>query len=388
MTFTKEEKIKILQETIQIKSENDNEAEVAQYIQEILNQHEIESELVEYQPGRASLVASIPGQNPDGKVLVLSGHLDTVSAGDHEEWTYPPFGAEIHDGKIYGRGSTDMKAGLCALVLAAIEIKEEGADFAGEIRLALTVGEEIGMLGSKQLVEEGYVDGADGFLIGEPTSAKNIVNSHKGSIQYEIIAKGRTAHSSMPELGADALQLMVDYINESNQRFDARFNHPDAENDQLGRTLNVNTVIEGGTQINSVASHVSLLANARVVPEASNDVVVQIIEETIADLNEKNEAQLELNMMQNNPSATSPVDNDLVQALLQAAGEGTEVIPLMGATDASNFGRLSEDYDLAIFGPGETETSHQIDEHVLVDDYLQFIDIYKQAIVQYLKASE
>lgn len=315
-------------------------------------------------------------------MLVVSGHLDVVTAGDESEWTYPPFGGEIHDGKMYGRGTTDMKAGLCALIIAMIELKEEGANFKGKIRLAATVGEEVGMYGSKQLVEEGYIDGADGFLIAEPSSSNRIINAHKGSLQYEIIATGKPAHSSMPEIGIDSIQLMVDYINETNKRFAKAFN--EAENKQLGKTLNVNTVIDGGTQINSVAGKTILKANARCVPEVNNDKVVEIIEEVISDLNSKNQGKLELNILQNNPNAVSEKDNDLVKAILNSLDKKIPVEALAGATDASNFGRISDKYDLAIFGPGEASVAHIIDEFVEVDDYLKFIDVYKNTIKNYL----
>ncbi len=380
--FNEKEKLKILADAIKIRTENDNEAKLAKYFQELLKKYGIESKLVHYNPQRASLVCDLDGSKGFGKMLVVSGHLDVVTAGDESEWTYPPFGGEIHDGKMYGRGTTDMKAGLCALIIAMIELKEEGANFKGKIRLAATVGEEVGMYGSKQLVEEGYIDGADGFLIAEPSSSNRIINAHKGSLQYEIIATGKPAHSSMPEIGIDSIQLMVDYINETNKRFAKAFN--EAENKQLGKTLNVNTVIDGGTQINSVAGKTILKANARCVPEVNNDKVVEIIEEVISDLNSKNQGKLELNILQNNPNAVSEKDNDLVKAILNSLDKKIPVEALAGATDASNFGRISDKYDLAIFGPGEASVAHIIDEFVEVDDYLKFIDVYKNTIKNYL----
>lgn len=380
--FNEKEKLKILADAIKIRTENDNEAKLAKYFQELLKKYGIESKLVHYNPQRASLVCDLDGSMGSGKMLVVSGHLDVVTAGDESEWTYTPFGGEIHDGKMYGRGTTDMKAGLCALIIAMIELKEEGANFKGKIRLAATVGEEVGMYGSKQLVEEGYIDGADGFLIAEPSSSNRIINAHKGSLQYEIIATGKPAHSSMPEIGIDSIQLMVDYINETNKRFAKAFN--EAENKQLGKTLNVNTVIDGGTQINSVAGKTILKANARCVPEVNNDKVVEIIEEVISDLNSKNQGKLELNILQNNPNAVSEKDNDLVKAILNSLDKKIPVEALAGATDASNFGRISDKYDLAIFGPGEASVAHIIDEFVEVDDYLKFIDVYKNTIKNYL----
>lgn len=383
MVFKRDEKINILADIIKIKSENDNELKVAEYLKKLLEKYDMVSELVEYNKSRSSLICDLKGKKKGEKLLIISGHMDVVAAGDEKEWTFPPFGAEIHNGKMYGRGTTDMKAGLAALIIAMIELKEGGSDFSGTLRLAATVGEEIGMLGSKQLVEEGYIDGADGFLIAEPSGRDRIINAHKGSLQYEIISIGKSAHSSMPQAGIDSLQLMVDYINETNKKFEKAFSAK--KNEQLGRTINVNTVINGGTQINSVAGKTILKANARTVPEVNNDEVIKIIDSVISDLNSKNKGKLQLNILQNNPNAVSSVDNDLVKAILSSVEDDIPVTFLGGATDASNFGRISDKYDLAIFGPGEATLAHTVDEFVEIDEYLEFIDIYKRTIKNYLK---
>lgn len=377
----KNKKIQILQDIIKIDSVNDKETEVAKYLQNLLAEYAIDSELIEYAPNRSSIVAVLEGSRP-GKTLGISGHLDVVAAGDEDEWTYPPFAAEIVDGKLYGRGATDMKSGLAALVIAMIEMKEDNVDFAGKIKLLGTVGEEVGMYGSKQLVDEGYADDLDGLIIGEPSSIKQIIYAHKGSIQYEIISTGRSAHSSMPELGIDALQQMVDYINISNPKYQAL--EDSAEHPALGRTINVNTVINGGDQINSVPAKVVLKANARIIPQADNDQFVAAINESLEEVNKSIEGKVELNMLQNNPPVESAQNNDLVESIRKAAGKDIKSISMAGATDASNFGRIDKDFDLAIFGPGELERSHIVDEYVEIDDYLNFVDIYRASYTDYL----
>lgn len=179
----KQEKIKLLQDVIRIKSVNGNEEEVAVYIQKLLKQHEIESELVPYAPGRSSLVATI--KNGSGKVLGLTGHMDVVDAGDAAEWMYPPFEAHIEGNKLYGRGSTDMKSGLMAMVIAMIELKEAGLPIDGTIKLLATVGEEVGELGAGDLTKKGYANDLDGLIIGEPSNY-NLGYTHMGSINYEL----------------------------------------------------------------------------------------------------------------------------------------------------------------------------------------------------------
>ena len=277
----KQEKIKILQDVIQLETPNGNEEIVALYYKNLLEAHGIESELIQYADGRVNLVAELKGQE-DGRILAVSGHMDVVDAGNPDLWTYPPYGAEIHDGVMYGRGTTDMKAGLTALIIAMIELKESGQVFSGTVRLLACVGEEIGMLGSKQLTDLGYTEDIDGMIIAEP-STPYYNTKHKGSIQYQVIAHGRAAHSSTPEKGVNTIQLINDFINKTNVKIDEAA--ATAENDMLGKMLNVFTMIEGGNQINSVPEYTVLSGNARTIPEVGNDVVVGIFNDVIEDIN-------------------------------------------------------------------------------------------------------
>lgn len=380
--MNKEKKIKILQDVIQIETVNDNEVAVAEYFKDLLNEYEIDSKLVEYSPTRANLVAEIKGEKP-GKVLIFNGHSDVVAAGDPEDWTHPPFAGVIEDGKLYGRGATDMKAGLTALALAMIEIKEQDLLKAGTIRFIITVGEEIGMYGSKQMTEEGYVDDADAIIVGEPKMGNGkIVTAHKGSVQYEIVSYGRSAHSSMPELGINSIQQIVDFIPVANEKIAEAASK--GENEKLGRMLNAFTVIDGGDQINSIPAITKLKGNGRTVPEVDNEMFLDALNASIDEINNQIEGRLELNIMQNNPAVESDFDTDLIQSFRNVANVEIEPVGMTGATDASNFGRIEKDFDLAIYGPGVMEVAHQVDEYVEIDDYLNFIDLYQKVAQDYL----
>ena len=380
--MNKEEKIKILQDVIQIETVNDNEVAVAEYFKNLLNEYGIDSKLVEYSPTRANLVAEIKGEKP-GKVLIFNGHSDVVAAGDPKEWTHPPFAGVIEDGKLYGRGATDMKAGLTALALAMIEIKEQDLLKAGTIRFIITVGEEIGMYGSKQMTEEGYVDDADAIIVGEPKMGNGkIVTAHKGSVQYEIVSYGRSAHSSMPELGINSIQQIVDFIPVANEKIAEAASK--GENEKLGRMLNAFTVIDGGDQINSIPAITKLKGNGRTVPEVDNEMFLDALNASIDEINNQIEGRLELNIMQNNPAVESDFDTDLIQSFRNVANVEIEPVGMTGATDASNFGRIEKDFDLAIYGPGVMEVAHQVDEYVEIEDYLNFIDLYQKVAQDYL----
>lgn len=376
----KQEKIKILQDVIQLETPNGNEEIVALYYKNLLEAHGIESQLIQYADGRVNLVAELKGQE-DGKILAISGHMDVVDAGNPDLWTYPPYGAEIHDGVMYGRGTTDMKAGLTALIIAMIELKESGQVFSGTVRLLACVGEEIGMLGSKQLTDLGYTEDIDGMIIAEP-STPYYNTKHKGSIQYQVIAHGRAAHSSTPEKGVNTIQLINDFINKTNVKIDEAA--ATAENDMLGKMLNVFTMIEGGNQINSVPEYTVLSGNARTIPEVGNDVVVGIFNDVIEDINANGQGMLELNLLQNNQYADGDNDSLLVD-LIKVEDPQAENRGLSGATDGSNFTNVDHKFDFVIYGPGRIDSAHTIDESIEVDQYLAFIDKYVNLYKGYLK---
>lgn len=154
------------------------------------------SELVSYAPNRSSLVAYL-GENRE-KVLGFSGHMDVVSEAGRKSMDFPAICGPYWRNKLYGRGATDMKSGLVAMVLAMIELKEKEVPLNGAVKFLGTVGEEVGELGAGQLTEKGYADDLSALVIGEPTNY-NLMYAHMGSINYSVVSHGKEAHSSMPE---------------------------------------------------------------------------------------------------------------------------------------------------------------------------------------------
>lgn len=378
----KEKKIEILQDLIRIKSVNNNEEEVALYIKNLLASYDIDADLVEYDTDRSNLIVEVAGAEAESeKTLAFSGHFDVVDVGDEADWSYPPFEAEIADGYMYGRGTADMKAGVAAMIIAIIELKEEGLPFSGKLRFLGSVGEEIGMLGSVQLTEEGYTEDIDALIIAEPTD-NIVIYAHKGSLQYEIVSIGRSAHSSLPQEGINALSQMTEFLYRAEKALDEKT--AAFENDKLGPMTNSFTVIEGGEQINSIPSKVSVLANARTIPEFDNDDVIQLLNEIIEELNQEMDGKLELNITQSMFPVESSADSDLIHTILDVAGEDLEVKTLAGATDASNFMRVDHEIELAIFSPFVYSEAHTVDEKIKVEDYLSAIDTFKNVALQYL----
>ncbi|EIU5788704.1 ArgE/DapE family deacylase [Listeria monocytogenes] len=376
----RERKIQILKDIVNIDSTNGHEEQVANYLQKLFAEYGIESEKVQYDVDRASLVSEI-GSN-DGKVLAFSGHMDVVDAGDVSKWKFPPFEAAEHEGKIYGRGATDMKSGLAAMIIAMIELHEEKQKLNGKIRLLATVGEEVGELGAEQLTQKGYADDLDGLIIGEP-SGHRIVYAHKGSINYTVKSTGKNAHSSMPEFGVNAIDNLLLFYNEV-EKFVKSI---DATNEILGDFIHNVTVIDGGNQVNSIPEKAQLQGNIRSIPEMDNETVKQVLVKIINKLNKQENVKLELIFDYDKQPVFSDKNSDLVHIAKSVASDIVkEEIPLLGisgTTDAAEFTKAKKEFPVIIFGPGN-ETPHQVNENVSIENYLEMVDVYKRIATEFL----
>lgn len=380
VNMERQRKIQILKDIVNINSTNGHEEQVANYLQKLLAEHGIESEKVQYDVDRASLVSEIGSS--DEKVLAFSGHMDVVDAGDVSKWKFPPFEATEHEGKIYGRGATDMKSGLAAMVIAMIELHEEKQKLNGKIRLLATVGEEVGELGAEQLTQKGYADDLDGLIIGEP-SGHRIVYAHKGSINYTVKSTGKNAHSSMPEFGVNAIDNLLLFYNEV-EKFVKSI---DATNEILGDFIHNVTVIDGGNQVNSIPEKAQLQGNIRSIPEMDNETVKQVLVKIINKLNKQENVNLELIFDYDKQPVFSDKNSDLVNVAKRVASDIVkEEIPLLGisgTTDAAEFTKAKKSFPVIIFGPGN-ETPHQVNENVPVENYLEMIDVYKRIAIEFL----
>nr|UKS68716.1 ArgE/DapE family deacylase [Lactococcus garvieae] len=399
--------IKILQDVVQINSVNGNEEEVAKYLRELLQEHDIESKIIPYSEGRASLVAEIG--NGNGPVIGFDGHEDTVSLGDESKWTHHPLSATVtEEGKMYGRGTTDMKSGLVAAVVAMINLKESGLPLNGTVRLLATVGEEKGELGAGQLAELGYADDMEALVVCEPTGGdfttlqqmkgtfpldipefdgemRLIFIGHKGSVNYKVHAKGKAAHSSMPELGKNAIEGLLKFYDKQKVYFDKLTE----EDDLLGPTIPVVTLINGGEQINTVPANASMGVKIRTIPALPNEKLISDIQALIDECNREQDVELSLEVTEvteNVAPVKSSPDSKIVKVTSEVLEEHLQQkapqVGVSGGTDASQFVRANPNLDIVVCGPGNA-TAHAVDEYVLVDSFLDFIKIYEDMIQKY-----
>ncbi|HEI8641993.1 TPA: ArgE/DapE family deacylase [Staphylococcus aureus] len=403
-TFSEKEKIQLLADIIELQTENNNEIEVCHYLKNLFDKYDINSKILKVNEQRANIVAEIGSGSP---ILALSGHMDVVDAGNQDNWTYPPFQLTEKDGKLYGRGTTDMKGGLMTLVITLIELKEQNQLPQGTIRLLATAGEEKEQEGAKLLADKGYLDDVDGLMIAEPTGS-GIYYAHKGSMSCKVTATGKAVHSSVPFIGDNAIDTLLEFYNQFKEKYSElkkndtkheldvapmfksligkEISEEDA-NDASGLTA-VCSIINGGKQFNSVPDEASLEFNVRPVPEYDNDFVESFFQNIINDVNSN---KLSLEIPSNHRPVTSDKNSKLITTIKDVASSYIEqgeifVSALVGATDASSFlGDNKDNVDLAIFGPGNPLMAHQIDEYIEKDMYLKYIDIFKEASIQYLK---
>ncbi|HCI4629906.1 TPA: M20 family metallopeptidase, partial [Klebsiella quasipneumoniae subsp. similipneumoniae] len=219
-----------------------SEADCMRFFADWLDDSGFEVSLSSFGEGRCNLIASLPGAK-SGKPLAFTGHLDTVPLGN-ARWQYDPFGSQMEDGRLYGRGSSDMKAAIAAFAVACVHQREAILAGRGAV-LLITGGEETGCDGARALIASATLPEVGALIVGEPTANYPVIG-HKGALWLRCETRGKTAHGAMPELGINAIYLAADALGKI-QHFSPGAPHPLMKQP----TLNVGR-IEGGLNINSV----------------------------------------------------------------------------------------------------------------------------------------
>jgi succinyl-diaminopimelate desuccinylase len=335
---------------------------------------------------RYNVIATRAGQQAR-PLLHFNGHIDVVPPGDG--WTRDPFAAQIDQGRLYGRGSSDMKCGLAAAVYACEALRRAGIPLAGGLQVSATVDEESGgFAGVAHLAQSGLLTSRtiDYVIIPEPFGATRICLGHRGLYWFRIISHGKAAHGSMPHLGINAIENMAVLLEEIRatvapeiaSRISAMPVVPEAS--RCG-TFNINSVIGGqaGEALQSpcVADRCEVICERRWVPEESLEQVKSQITSAIGKVSHtKPGSSFELLDYGNTvfPTATPP-DAHLVSALGQSiydvTGRQPELVASPGTYDHKHFTHIGNIVQCVAYGPGELEQAHQPNEWCAVEAMIQ-----------------
>jgi acetylornithine deacetylase/succinyl-diaminopimelate desuccinylase len=369
--------VSVLRDLISISGHRElpeKESKVAEYIFAWFEKVGIDAEKVDVTPGRPNVIAVIKGAN-DGYSLMYNCHMDTVP---EYGWTGKPcpFDAEVKEGRVYGRGSCDMKGAIAAIMIAMKAIQRSKIELKGDLIFAGVVGEEgDGSIGTKDLMQKKFMP--DMAVVCEPTDL-NISIGHRGSSNLMLSVHGRPAHSAYPERGVNAIMLTSDVLQELKKELFPKLKQ--RKHNLLGSPTLTPAVIQGGIRTDVVPDLCKVTLNYRYPPGEEPEKVKDEISNLLKKLREKNpnlnaEVTILSNALGVETSRDHVVINTLRRNVKKLAGENPKIIGSGFWTDASilvNQGRIPS----VIFGPGKEEIAHTIMEYVEIDQLLIAAQVY------------
>jgi acetylornithine deacetylase len=337
------------------------ELAVARHLARVINEWGFSAELTDAAPGRPNLVARFGV--PATPALIFAGHLDTVGI---EGMTHAPLDAEIHDGRVYGRGAVDMKGGVAAMCVAAARAADiVGSSASRQIIVALAADEEYASVGMRALVAAGLA--ADGAIITEPTRLA-ICPAHRGFVWVEIEFAGRAAHGSRYDIGVDAIRhaaLVLAELDELDHSHLPLRLHP-----LLGRGSLHASHIEGGIGLTTYPDRCLVKIERRTLPGESAQTVMAEVEAACDRVRARRpelRAQVRLIESQwpSDVSVHAPVVAMLQNALV-AEGERPSIEGMSAWTDAAVLNGAG--IPAICFGPGDIGLAHAAEEFVPIDE--------------------
>ncbi|GAK11493.1 M20 family metallopeptidase [Geomicrobium sp. JCM 19039] len=361
------EAILLTQKLVQIPSENPagSEKDCATYVERWLREIEdVDVSVQHVEEGRTNVIAKRTGSDPSLRPLVILAHMDTVPV--EGKWTFDPFAGEIANGKLYGRGACDMKSGLAAAMTALKQCTTQTNR--RDLYVIATVDEEGPfMKGACALIDEGLIPKDVELIATEPTSL-NLSTVHKGTIWYEINILGKSSHCGNAQLGIDAAHAAAESIVRLKKNVGALSYHHDI----FGKpSLSVGT-IHGGDKTNMVAGSVRLELDFRLVPPMSAEEADKLVHQSVSEGCKVVGAGYSA---EHYGYARPPIESNkeadvigrLQTAYKRTLGSQMKEAGFPAYTDVSMIGLKTGMRDLIVFGPGNLEQAHAIDEYVEVD---------------------
>ena len=351
---------------------------------------------------RTNVVARVRGDDP-GPCVHFNSHIDVVEAGS--AWTFDPFAGVVRDGRVYGRGTCDMKGGLAASIVAVESILDEGIRFPGALEISGTVDEESGGYGGVgYLATKGYFSKprVDHVIIPEPLNVDRVCIGHRGVWWGEVETFGRIAHGSMPFLGDSAIAHMAAFLHrietELLPRLAQRTTAQPVEPKEARRsTLNINGIHGGQPETDGYPAPVvahscrAMLDRRFLVEEPIADVrgeIVALLDEL--KRTRKGFAYEVRDVMAFLPTFTpldAPVVTAVADEIRRVLGREPQFIASPGTYDQKHIARIGHLHDCIAYGPGILDLAHQPDEYVVIDDMVMSAQVMALAALRLVGVS-
>ncbi|MDZ7704315.1 MAG: M20 family metallopeptidase [Trueperaceae bacterium] len=374
-----------------------NEEPVADYLMVLLRGWGLEPLRQDAAPGRPNVICDWAGTgfDPDHhKTLMFEGHSDVVTEGDPDRWRYPPFEARQVDGRIYGRGSADMKAGVAAALAALSAVRATAPRLAGRVRLGIVADEEGLMIGIKHFIAAGWADAVDGAIVCEPEQ-NELCLFQKGAMRLHIRVTGVMSHGAMPYAGVNPLPVLAEIIGRI-QQLEADEQQRCGEHPYLGLPWITPTIVRapahGEAQHNVVPETGYLGVDIRTVPGQDHDALLQAIDDIATEVASRDDRlSAEVECFESRPWTETPADDPLVGALEEAyplvLDEAPKYGGVPGATDGT-FLHSQAGVPIVTVGPGDRTIPHQRDEYVDIAEIVKSARLYAAATVLFLSTSK
>lgn len=378
--FSEEEVVRLTQDLVRIPSHKDvpfREKEVGEFILRFCEEQGFEVETQQVDGPRKNILVHLQGEG-GGKTLMFNGHLDTVPPYN---MVIDPFEAKIEEGFIWGRGTSDMKGPIAAMLIAMLAIKRSGKRMKGHILFTGVLGEEEQSEGTEALVKASIH--ADGAIVGEPSNYEYAIG-HRGLEWIEIEVIGKAAHGGVPHLGINAISKAAKLITRIEEKLMPRI--AQRHNETMGPSVMNFGRIEGGSQPSTVADYCRIQIDRRYIPGEDVVSVFKELQDIIDELKaEDPQFDARLIRMENNfltldhVYLTTKPEEAIVQATIQAleevTGEEAKMTRRRGWTDGallSHFGKIPT----VITGPGNISYSHTKDERIAIQHLVDYVEIY------------
>jgi len=322
-----------------------NEDRAVEILQRVLVDRNVHIEIQKVAENRSNLVARLQ-RDQALPYLLLSGHMDVVPAGSN--WASDPFKPELVDGKLFARGSADMKGGLSALTAALIDLSED-SDFSGNVALVATCDEEVGCSGIRHFLEHQTFD-VSGVIIGEPTSLR-LATGEKGAIWLKLKFRGKSAHGSQPQNGINAVTRLFSAYTELSQVL--------WKIEGLTESLNI---IRGGSKENTVPDEAECVIDIRFAENTDSAEIIALVDSVLCKYNQSEKIIL----LSRESFSSSGNLTESVKEVLKEKAMNAEELTMTYFTDGAF--TASQGIETVVLGPGSPSMAHRSNEYVELEE--------------------